>query len=415
MFKSIRIKFLIIVLIIFKNLISTDVNIVGLLGTETTAPLISTVIADILSKEVSVNFISSRPSLGKNVAVFNNDMPLGIKKLIINKKLGPISLLTDVICYKDKLFYERVPNTPIKIAYSMFETNKVPQEWVDVLNNIFDAVVVPHESICQIYINSGVNIPVFVIPLPIFNIEELLKKTKIKNNSKKFIFSTSAGMSERKNYNMLLDAFAKEFSQNQKVELRIHVSWGNVSLLVKKIKELKLKNVVLINKIFNRKEYTNFLASSDCYVFASKGEGFSITPREALALAIPTILLNHTVHKDLAHLKSVIAIPAEIKEPAYFEQNDEYCGYYHQCDVSDLQQAFKTMYRNYSYFSTKVADGKQFVKQWSKSKLLNKFVSLIKPCKILLGDKNYISLDCLTTNNINLYEKYKKYVLNNSK
>ena len=59
----------------------------------------------------------------------------------------------------------------------MFESSKIPNEWANILNNYFDIVVVPDSYLIEIYKNSGVNLPIFVLPLSI-SIEELLKLPK---------------------------------------------------------------------------------------------------------------------------------------------------------------------------------------------------------------------------------------------
>ena len=122
----------------------------------------------------------------------------------------------------------------------------------------------------------------------------------------------SAGFAERKNYHVLLEAFAGEFKNNPHVRLKIHGSWqdGDMGDRVKrKIKRLGLTNVEIFEQVFTREQYIEFMYSLDCYVYLSMGEGYSLTPREAIALGIPCILSNHTVHKVLAGVKGVWQFP----------------------------------------------------------------------------------------------------------
>lgn len=385
-----------------------DVNIVGLLGIETTAPLIGTTIIDVLRDKVSINLIPSRYyKTGVVQTQFVSDLPFSPDEIAINSSdLAPISLLTDVLGYKDQPNYVNVPDTKIRLAYSMFESDRLCEEWVDILNQNFDAVVVPDDSLVGIYLNSGVEIPVFVIPLPIY-IEDMLEQPLKKQQDGPFVFGVSAGFDSRKNHLLLINAFAREFGNNKNVKLKIHGSWGNAKPISNRIDALGLKNVELINKKLTRQEYVDFMASLDAYVFLSMGEGYSITPRDALALGLPCILLDHTVHKTMCTLPSVLSIEPYYDEKAYFRQMKSYCGRWQQAKIDSVQYALKTMYNRYQYFLSKTYQGREWVRQFTRERLAGYFVTLIKPQKIVLGATNSISQDTLTTTSERLFKKYR--------
>jgi glycosyltransferase involved in cell wall biosynthesis len=383
------------------------VNVVGLLGIETTAPLITTTIVDALKNQCSVNLIQSRP--GRAIqAAFTKDLPFDPHLISINSRsLAPISLLTDVICYKNKPFYHRVPRTHIRLAYSMFEATKLPSSWVSALNSGFDAVIVPDNSLVNIYTQSGVKIPIFVIPLPVY-LDEMLTFSPHRKRDPLFVFGISAGFAERKNYEILLEAFSQEFGSNPHVMLKIHGSWGDPRLVKSKIAALGLKNVELMHKTLSKAEYARFMASLDCYVFLSMGEGYSLTPRQALALGIPCIISNHTVHTALCALKSVISISTPLRVRAYFREMGEYCGYFNQCEVSRVREGLRSMYTNYNYYLSQAQEGREWVKHYKLAHLAPYFVTIIKPSALELGRTNIITPGKITTTSRTLYMKYKK-------
>ena len=80
-----------------------------------------------------------------------------------------------------------------------------------------------------------------------------------------------------------------------------------VIYLKKQIKQFKLTNVELTEGMLSREENIDFFRDIDCYVLVSKAEGFSITPREALAAGIPCILSNNTAHKTICETGLVYA------------------------------------------------------------------------------------------------------------
>ncbi|NNM43780.1 MAG: hypothetical protein HKM07_05505, partial [Chlamydiae bacterium] len=98
------------------------------------------------------------------------DVPKKINRLLHKeKKIGPVVLFEEVLGVPDATYYKKVFNIPsekhIKIAYSMVESTKIPQAWVSILNTYFDAVAVPDEFLVDVYKNSGVSIPIYIVPL----------------------------------------------------------------------------------------------------------------------------------------------------------------------------------------------------------------------------------------------------------
>lgn len=387
-----------------------DVNIVGLIGTETTMPLVGTTIIDVLRTRFSVNLISSRPHLtASEQSIFKQDLPFDPHSLSRSSRhLAPLSLLTDVIGYKDNPFYQNVPPSLIKIAYSMFEATRLPQMWVDAINTSFDAVVVPDQHLITIYQKSGVKKPIFSIPLPIY-LEKLysVKSLPTKTKPVPFVFGISAGFSVRKNYDTLLTAFSQEFGADPNVILKIHGSWGDPALVRAKAADLGLKNILIFDTTFSRTDYIEYLSSLNAYVYPSTGEGYSLTPREALALAIPCILSYHTVHKSIRAL-GILRVPARTLVKAHFDQFDDDCGYFHHCSVGDLRKALRTMYNDYSHFKQEAWKGRTWTRKFLRSELAPLFATLIHPAKITLGNTNSITSSQLTTNDLSLYRKYRK-------
>ena len=106
-----------------------------------------------------------------NVISYDNDLK-GIPDNLKNKikfqadKLGKFVIYFDPIWIGDSrfdkkfdlenLFKEEKPENQIRIAYSMYEASKIPQEWVIKINSYFDYVLVPDEYLIDVYQNSGV-------------------------------------------------------------------------------------------------------------------------------------------------------------------------------------------------------------------------------------------------------------------
>lgn len=328
-----------------------------------------------------------------------------------NQEAGNVALLTFPLWYRFGDIYTAVPKESlIKIAYSMLETTAIPQKWVAILNEQFDAVAVPDIYYEAVYVSSGVTIPIFVLPHGIF-IDHLLKEPLKSKASEIFTFGQTAAFNGRKNQQLLIEAFHAEFKNDPRVRLKLHGCWGEAAYkksLQKSIKRLNARTIEIIEKLFTEKENTAFYTSLDCFVLLSKGEGFSVTPREALALGIPCILSNNTAHRTICNTGLVRAVPSSIEEKAdySFYFGDENCGNNFGCTVEDARKALRDVYTNYHTYLKKAQQARPWVEKYTWSGVKAQFLNLVKPRKILLGDRNIVTDEYLMTTSRELYEKY---------
>lgn len=355
-----------------------------------------------LIKTRACNEVSSRPYL-KNILRNSIDLKTTNNTSIFDQ--NSITIFTDILWtpFWDKLL--SIKNPGIKYAYSMTEYTQVPRDWVTQLNKYFDAVLVPDKFLIRVYKNSGVKIPVFVLPLPVKLDDFLDIPDKITKNTP-FVFGCSAAFYKRKNHTLLIEAFAQEFLNDPNVILKLHGRYGDYKTLEEKIKELNITNIEIINKSFSRDEYINFFINLDSYVFIPKGEGYSITPREALAIGIPCILSNNTTHKTICESNTVYAVDSNKLEPAFSEAANQSIGFDFNCEISDVRRALRQVYENYNFYLNKAKKGRIWVKRYIKESLQNKYLTLINPKKVLLGKLNTIGDDFIITDSKEFYNKY---------
>lgn len=404
-----------------------------------------------LGDQVKINFLSTR-----NIPAEIEDAQLGLPRLNPAHKqdIGAVSILTDILADKALSIYKKVPNSPIKVAYTMFESTEIPKSWVQILNKKFDLAVVPDQFLIEVYKKCGVQIPIFVLPLPLM-LHEFLEQKQPKCPHTPFVFGMTGGFWERKNHMRVLEAFAAEYGNRTDVKLRLHGRFGEetiINALAEKIAEYNLTNVELIVKPYTPDEYLEFFKSLDCYVFLSMGEGFSITPREALACGKPCILTNNTAQKSICNSGTVRVVPSNIPVPAMYDchyNNDSSCnygahytrsflyphencpsnpiidnnddfddgidinacqtdlGYFFDCTVQDAQEAMRDVYQNYDSYLVKAYLGRKWVKRYLQENLHKKYINLVKPEAILLGEENILADQFLMTNSQTLYEKYR--------
>lgn len=362
-------------------------------------------IIDALSNDLTINALQLEPKIYK-------DVPPNVLKVLIKpfNTFGKVAFWTSIIGLSPNCIQSHKNiSSPLKISYSMFESDAIPDLWVNVLNSYYDIVVVPDNQLVQVYINSGVKIPIFVIPLGIY-VEDLLKKPIKTVPGNPFTFGMSAGFWKRKNHIKLLQAFSKKFGNNNKFKLKLHGRFGPYKSEVEKaIISENINNVELSTLSFSVKDYNEFMDEIDCYVLPSMGEGFSITPREVMALGKPCIVSNNTSQKTICDSTYVVPLKSNKKIPAIYEVfGNKIIGNYYDCNTDDLSNLMGDVYENYDQYLQQSQKGRDWVKQYLWSELKDTYLNLVKPSNILLGNTNKIDNYQFQTNDKNLFKKMKE-------
>lgn len=247
-------------------------------------------------------------NLGQGLRTLDNMPPLEDNldecDICIQQVLPPMAL-------PDKRFAKNI------ISYYS-ETDSLPPDWVDSINR-FDGAVVSCNSSKEASINSGVRIPIHVIPIPLNTIALSDKKlqqnrpnTLRVNFPNQCIFYTVADKNPRKNLETLLIAFHSEFAPDENVQLCIKISapineaTQFIDAMSNHVKDsMRLyedkshyKKELVAGDYCSEAELVKFHLSCDVYVTSSKGEAYSLPSLTAFLLNNRCVLPNHTSFKD---------------------------------------------------------------------------------------------------------------------
>ncbi len=330
------------------------------------------------------------------------------------KQAGRVSVLLENVW---SIALEPVSQVPkeslIKIAYSTFESTKLPPQWVQLFNEEFDAVVVLDPWWVDLYRSCGVKVPVFVLPAGL-ELADYLKEPDRVRPHKPFTFGMTGAFWDRKNHQILLRAFEEEFGDSEDVHLLLHGRYGNpriIDFLVHTVLHHHLPNVTVYRGVLNKQDYMQFMSLLDCYVLVSLGEGYSISPREAMALGIPCILSQNTAHLTLCKSGLVRPVTSDLKVSADREPyGGADVGKMFDCSVADVRKALRDVYEHYNDYLTKARASRSWVKQYTFEALKPLYLTLIKPSKVVLGKENRLEPGCLTTDSEALYKKYQNLI-----
>ena len=370
-------------------------------------------LATCLKDDLSINFISSRRQSKQQL--LSNPLPLFFRKIVENSSslFAPVTIYQDILWFPGHNYFATVPlHNSITIAYSMFESTALPPQWVQILNKRFDAVVVPDQWLVNVYVNSGVTIPIFVIPVSL-NLEHFMQEPVRRQAHKPFIFGCAAAFAPRKNYELLVESFAQAFGNSRDVRLRINSRYSNpeiLSTLTQKINKYRLTNVEITNRELSDKDYMALLRSFDCYVALSEGEGYSIPPREMLALGIPIIVSDNTAHHTICSTGFVRCVPTTIQVPAYYPLFRATYGSFFSGTPADGAAAFRDVYNNYPHYLSKAQNGRDWVAQYLPRNLKKYYLTLAKPKRVTVGNTNQIFDGYIQTTSEKLRRKYQQLV-----
>ena len=108
-----------------------------------------------------------------------------------------------------------------------------------------------------------------------------------------FIFSAIGRLTAPKDYETLINAFAKAFRTNENVYLRIGGDGEERSHLEKIVRKLQREHQIIFLGELNRQETLAEYINCDCFALSSAWETFGLVYREALAIGRPIITTDH--------------------------------------------------------------------------------------------------------------------------
>jgi len=189
-----------------------------------------------------------------------------------------------------------------RIGYTVWETTKLPQDWVEPLNNLDDVWTVSKHSKMAIE-NSGVKKDVKIVPegvdTTVFNnyVDPLHK------DKDTFIFLFVGKWEKRKSPDMLLKAFADEFKPEEKVRLAMQCFNPFIQNFnpYKVAFDLNLKEhapIVFLPPAPTRADMAKYYKTADVFVSPTRGESWGLPIIEAMACGTPVIATNWGGHLD---------------------------------------------------------------------------------------------------------------------
>lgn len=212
-----------------------------------------------------------------------------------------------------------------RALYTMWETTKLPEKYYRFLGN-YDQIIVPCEHNRELFSEYSDNVS--VVPLGV-NID-YWKPTPRPANSR-FRFHAGGSMWLRKGLDVVVEAFEKAG-----VDAELHIKVPLERFVPQRTWP---SNIVVHTGWMSKQQQFDWFNQADCFIGASRGEGFGLMPLQAMALGIPTIITPTSGQAQYADLASVV-VPVTSQEcHAYEIINFEGC--WDEPDVDALVEALR--------------------------------------------------------------------------
>jgi hypothetical protein len=214
-----------------------------------------------------------------------------------------------------------------RIGYTMLEVDGIPKDWILQANEL-DEVWVPSTFNKQTFLDSGLKVPVHVMPLGV-NPDFFNMKINAYRPSQRYTFLSIFEWGERKSPETLLRGYHRAFTRQDDVLLLLKIINLDPGLNVQEeINKLGLPEdgppvTILYNQELPTHQMGSLYRSVDCFVTSTRGEGWGMPIIEAMACGLPVIATDWSAQTDFLNadvgypLRVEKMIPADAKCPYY--------------------------------------------------------------------------------------------------
>ncbi|MFI2855981.1 glycosyltransferase [Paenibacillus sp. JSM ZJ436] len=266
-----------------------------------------------------------------------------------------------------------MPRAPISIGRTMFETDRIPADWVQVLNTLTE-VWVPSQFNFDTFVASGVD-PLKLQVVPGVLDERKYSLTSLQRSAipgaRSFAFLSVFDWSIRKGWDLLLRAYLSSFTEEDDVTLVLKVSQINepnarISQLIEQFtRELQLHSpphVLVLDARLTEQEMLELYASCHAFVLPTRGEGWGRPYMEAMALEVPVIGTNWSAQLEfmneqnsyLIDVERLVEVPPSM--PAHFKGH-----MWAEPSIEHLIQLLRDVYRRYDQAKQRAQIGRQSI------------------------------------------------------
>jgi len=275
-----------------------------------------------------------------------------------------------------------LPKKNKNYVWCTFETDTIPQEWVEFLNRDYVRIFVPHPYPKQAFESSGITIPVQVVPQ---GFKRLTRTKPIQKEPSQLKIGIVGYLTGRKNFSKLCEAVRQLNKDGFNVLLHVQATSHSLNILKETMQKHEDSSFIKITYQRNLTDeaLAEWYSSLDAYVYPSSGEGWSMTPRESLYMGIPTVVSDISVHDELIKSGYATAIESDGEEAAIYQGDEAWkgrqFGKWQSITVENIKKSLRDVYNNYDEKLKKAQEGAEWIKdKWTWEDALNEIKEVIE-------------------------------------
>lgn len=224
-------------------------------------------------------------------------------------------------------------NDQYRIGYHPWESTRLKEGWVDLMNEC-DEVWTPSPLIAKWYADDGITRPIHVYEHGV----DTVWTPKERKVDDKIRFLHVGAEAVRKGGSQTMEAFRKAFPNRDDVALTMKMTNRGWNIP-------NIGRVSIVNKKVNIRQLVQLYHYNHIFVYPSMGEGFGLTPLQALATGMPTITVPDWAPYE-RFLDSELNLPARLG-PSPFTERDLHPGEMFHIDTDDVVDRMRYAADNY--------------------------------------------------------------------
>jgi autotransporter strand-loop-strand O-heptosyltransferase len=298
------------------------------------------------------------------------------------------------------LINQNLRPTSFKIAYTVWESTKLEQGFIDILKR-YDQVWVVSKWHKKLLIEQGISEPdIFVVPEG-YN-DDILDKSLRREvyDTERFSMLFTGRWDYRKCVPDILQAFMDEFCNDEPIDFILQAdnpfARDGMNTTEERLVHYfgdKVDPRIKVLHFCDRKTYLDRMSSANVLVTCARAEGWNIPLMEAIVMGVPVIYCYYGGQREFTDLLTpgTNSVPINGKSPASSGVKfggPDISGEYAVPDFSALREAMRAVYAKYDYYkATALKDAKKIKKEftWDRAaeKALNAFAYIHKSRDII--------------------------------